>query len=323
MKKTITLMALAITINTAKSQTLVADFENFTLGTNSAYTNTNSVPFSTSNGNFQYQWTSGAFPYWSGGFSYTNNYDSITSGFGNLYGVRAYKGYNNSDKYIVGQDGGGIKLISPSLTGTNTVDGMYITNTTFAWKSMKSGDQFAKKFGGTTGNDKDSLVLRIKGYKAGVFQNKVDFFLANYTFTNNTQDYIVNTWQWVNTSTLGNVDSISFQMFSSDVGAFGINTPLFFAIDNFTTKVLYTGIANNAQTLEVNVYPNPFLNQLSIETPTKNTFVKITNCLGELIYKSLLENTSTTIDLSAFVNGIYFLEMSSENKIVTKKIIKN
>jgi hypothetical protein len=37
--------------------------------------------------------------------------------------------------------------------------GVYVTNTTYAYNSMRDGDMFAKKFGGPTGNDPDWYKL--------------------------------------------------------------------------------------------------------------------------------------------------------------------
>lgn len=317
MKKIITITALALGIFTIKAQTTVADFETFTLSTNSAYSSTAGVSFQTGNASFQYKW--GGF--WSGGFSYTNKYDSATAGFGNMYGVKPLKGYNNSNIYVVGQDQGVINLSSPS----NTVNGFYITNTTYAYKSMKLGDQFAKKFGGTTGNDPDFFKVTVKGYKGGVLTtDSVPFYLADFRFSNNSLDYIVDTWQWVNTSTLGNVDSIKFFMYSSDEGSFGINTPLFFGIDNFTTTQSNVGIAEYKNSLKFDVYPNPFNSTIVLKLTNQNqTHVKVTDVSGKIVYENDLVEMSSTIDLDYLQSGIYFLQISSDNKSSIKKLIKN
>src|SRR5688572_9394211 len=135
MRKLITLFTSVLVTASLQAQTLVADFENFTLTPNSFYHDTNSTPFITAHAKFPYQWTKGGFPYWSGGFSYTNKYDSSTAGFSNLNGVKAYKGRNNSSIYTVAKDGATIRLSVPQTT----LNGFYYTNTTYAFKSIKSG----------------------------------------------------------------------------------------------------------------------------------------------------------------------------------------
>jgi len=319
MKKTITMMALALGFFTTKAQTMIADFETLPLASNSAYSSTTSVPFATAGASFQHKYSG----YWSGGFSYTNKYDSVTAGFGNMYGVKPLKGYNNSNVYTVAQDKGVINLSAPS----NTVDGFYITNTTYAYESMQNGDQFAKKFGGVSGNDPDFFKVTVRGYKAGVLKtDSVEFYLADFRFTNNTLDYLVNTWQWVNTSTLGNVDSLKFFMFTSDNGSFGPNTPLYFAIDNFTTIQSSVGLAKNINNLKFDVYPNPFNSDLAIDLAFNagaTTTATVLDITGKIVYSQQLTDMNTTLDLSALQKGIYLLEIVSGTEKTVKKLSKN
>ena len=317
MKKTITMLVLALGIFTLNAQTTVADFETFTLSANSSYSSVTNAPFAASGASFQHKYSG----FWAGGFSYTNKYDSATAGFVNMYGVKPLKGYNSSNIFVVGQDRGVINLSSPS----NTVNGFYITNTTYAYKSMKLGDSFAKKFGGVTGNDPDYFKVTIKGYKGGVLTiDSVPFYLADFRFANNTLDYLVDTWQWVNTSTLGNVDSIKFFMYSSDVGSFGINTPLFFGIDNFTTTQSSVGIHENVFALNFNVYPNPFNSSLNISVENESLVnVKILDVAGKIVFENEFTEMQSTLNLEALESGIYFLQITSNNKIAIKKLIKN
>lgn len=320
MKKTLTVIAVCLTILKINSQNFIADFESFTLSTNSFYKDTNNTPFNSINASFKYEWTKGSYPYWSGGFSYTNKYDSATAGYTNIYGVKPLKGYNNSSIYVVAKNEGVIALASPQ----NTVEGFYITNTTYAYKSMKQGDSFAKKFGGLNGNDPDYFKLTIKGYKNGLLKSdSVQFYLADYRSSNNSLDYIVNNWQWVNTSILGGVDSIKFFMYSTDIGQFGINTPLFFGMDNFTTKGIIIDITEQAQKFTAEVYPNPFNNLINIDNNSHKFNLTIKDVFGKIVYNQLILSSHFELDLNFIPNGIYFMEFISENKKIIKKVIKN
>jgi hypothetical protein len=67
----------------------------------------------------------------------------------------------------------------------------------------------------------------------------VDFYLADYQFTSNCYDYILHEWTWVDLTPLGDiVKTLHFELSSSDIGAWGMNTPSYFAIDNlqYSTK---------------------------------------------------------------------------------------
>jgi hypothetical protein len=305
----------------SKSQSVLADFENLTLPANSAYSSTASISFSTSNATFMHTYDV-PFAYWSGGFAYTNKKDSSTAGSGNLYGVRAFNGYNASNYYVVCQDKGIIKLNAPS----NSVEGFYYTNTTYAYKSMKSGDMFSKKFGGVSGNDPDYLKLTVKGYLNGVLKtDSVEIFLANFTYTNNAQDFIVATWQFANTSTLGQVDSIKFFMYSTDMSGNFMNTPAFFAIDNFSTAQI-VGIHENELDKITAIYPNPFQSKINIEVSpllALNYTINIFDVNGKNVTQLTSTDSKNKLDLTHLNSGIYFVEVTMNGSKSVKKIIKN
>ncbi|MCX8079848.1 MAG: DUF4465 domain-containing protein [Bacteroidia bacterium] len=321
MKKNIYSLAAALmAIIGAKSQHTVT-FESFTLAPNSYYSDTTSKPFQDVATRFQHlQFKIANTWYWMGGFSYTNKYDSSTAGFTNLYGVKPYWGYNNSAKYCVGQMYARLALKPPY----KQLDGFYITNTTYAYKSMKYGDAFAKKFGGPTGNDPDFFKITVRGYLNGNMKtDSVEFYLADYRFTNNAQDYIINTWQWVNTTSLGQVDSVEFHMFSSDNSQFGMNTPAYFGLDNVTVSNP-TGL-NEIDEISnpVLIYPSPASDKIFIKAE-KNTCFKITDSYGRVLLEEI-NYPDKPIDISDLPNGIYFIQTKNKAGITLKQkfIINN
>jgi hypothetical protein len=97
---------------------------------------------------------------------------------------------------------------------------------------MLNGDAYAKKFGGVSGDEEDWFLLTITGKDAGGTEvGSVEFYLADYRFADNGQDYIVNTWEYVDLMGLGVVESLEFSLSSSDMGSYGMNTPAYFALD--------------------------------------------------------------------------------------------
>lgn len=323
MKKTITLLALFL-FGIAKSQN-VADFESFSLPADSFYYDAGGTDWQTTNASFQYDWTTSFGGFWSGGFAYTNKNNPDSGNYRHLYNCAAGKGYNLSNYYVTGQPGGFIKIKAP-YTGVN---GFYVTNTTYAYKSMKNGDAFAKKFGGPTGNDKDSLVLSVYGYSGGVLKNDtVHFFLADFRDNNNSLDYILKTWQWVDCSSLGAVDSIGFFMTSSDNGTWGMNTPAFFSIDNFTTGQ-GVGIVENLFQQNISIFPNPASESINLSFVHQNTHsgtVNIYNSMGVLVKSETTEfisgENNYNININELNSGFYFIELNSDNKKQSIKFIK-
>lgn len=216
-------------------QAQTADFEDIQLsGANSVkIPNTGTVNSNFTSGScaFSNSYTISFGGYWNNGWAYSKVNDTTTAGFTNLYGSYANKGFNNSNNYAVSQNETFIKI------NQNTLTGLYVTNTTYAALSMKNGDAFAKKFGGTSGNDSDWFKLTINAYQNGNLKTeKVEFYLADYRFTDNSKDYIVKDWTFVNISSLGSLDSLKFTLTSSDTNQFGLKTPAFFCVDNIITN---------------------------------------------------------------------------------------
>jgi hypothetical protein len=161
---------------------------------------------------------------------YTNEYSAITKG-----GISAPDtgGTNYAIAYL--DSYGTHPSITFSDKASHSVSGFYVTNATYPYLSMKNGDSYAKKFGGTTGNDPDWFALKVWGVKDnGKNTDTITYYLADFRSTDNTKDYIVNDWRWVDLSALGLVKSIQFAMNSSDTGIYGMNTPAYFCLDNLT-----------------------------------------------------------------------------------------
>jgi hypothetical protein len=182
--------------------------------------------------------------YWSG-FTYSSKKDSVTAGSANQYSAITAAGANGSATYAVANDYGNARILLAGESTTKPIKGFYVTNATYAYYSMRDGDQFAKKFGGATGTDADWFKLTVYGYLNGAMKaQSVDFYLADYRDTLSANDYIVRDWLWVDLQPLGNVDSLEFHLSSTDTaGGFGMNNPAYFAMDNFTAYA--APVANN------------------------------------------------------------------------------
>lgn len=185
-------------------------------------------PFISGSATFNHQFDDYGIPgCCSSGWTYSNQTDTSTAGFGNQYSAYAGAGQGGSANYAVA-------FVGPAQAGfaaATVVGGAWFTNTTYAALSMRDGDSFAKKFGGASGNDADYFRLTITGYNGVASTGAVDFYLADYRFADNTQDYIVSQWSFVDLSGLGAVTRLEFSLSSSDNGMFGMNTPAYFAMD--------------------------------------------------------------------------------------------
>lgn len=177
--------------------------------------------------------------FWSG-WAYSNVINSVSSGFTNQYasaaggGSNAMGGVSAGENYAIGYQAGSYFNL-PAGMAPASVD---VTNSTYARNSMRDGDAFAKNFGGATGNDMDRFSVSFIGHDglnaSGSVIAAVEVALADFTFADNTQDFILSDWTNIDLTSLTGSRSVSLQFASTDVGQFGINTPTFVAIDNLS-----------------------------------------------------------------------------------------
>ncbi|TWU35748.1 hypothetical protein Q31b_51830 [Novipirellula aureliae] len=181
---------------------------------------------------------------WSG-FAISNRTDTTTAGFTNEFSSFAGQGAEGSSQFAIGfgyrddvptSVAELMSLPSIYLPGDAQVQSVSVTNTTYAALSMLNGDGFAKKFGGSSGNDPDYFKLSVFGIDENqqVLANPVDIFLADYRGSDNANDVVLDSWSQLDLSSLSSARSLHFNLASSDTGTWGMNTPGYFAIDNLS-----------------------------------------------------------------------------------------
>ena len=74
----------------------------------------------------------------------------------------------------------------------------------------------------------------------------------------------------------------------------------------------------------VSLYPNPVSDVLKIKTISGNILsIKLYSINGKLFRTYSFENRQVELDLNAFANGFYLLQIQTDNELLFKKIIKN
>ncbi len=261
-----------------------------------------------------------------GGFAYSSKTDTITTGWSNMYSSISGSG-NISATYAVAYVSAYTGATSIKLTNSSSgklVSGFYINNNTYAYYSMKNGDTYAKKFGGTSGNDSDWFMLTVQGYLNGSLTDTVNFFLADYRFADNSKDYIIKDWTMVNLMKLGNVDSLAFVLSSSDNGAYGMNTPSYFCMDDLQCLDGVNVEPTFKNQNNINVYPNPSTNNITISGIEDVESIRIFDTKGSLVYSENIESnlTKLKLDISNYTNGLYFIQIISNNNLQQIRFIK-
>lgn len=209
------------------------DFSDLSLNTDSFWSGSdNSGGFTSGNAKFKNTYAITDYGVSWSGFAYSNKHNLTTAGTGNQYSAFVSETASNIFALAYFYDSANIVFTKP-MTDVS----LKVTNNTYAALSMKNSDQFGKKFGGASGNDKDSLVIIITGYKAGISKGKTQVFLADFTSSDNSKDYILDFWKKVDLSSFGAVDIISFKLVSSDNSNGFMNTPSYFCLDDIEGKI--------------------------------------------------------------------------------------
>lgn len=256
------------------------------------------------------------FNYWASGWTLSTMKDSTTMGFLNQFSARAGAGADGSGTYTVAYQNDflgqhPVIRLKNSFSDFKKVPlSLSLTNTTYAYFSMKEGDGFSKKFGGPNGDDPDFFKLTIFGYADGNrLPDSVVFFLADFRFEDNSDDYILKDWASVDLSAFPALDSLEFRLSSSDVGAYGMNTPAYFCMDLLTID-LSSG-NEKPEPAGLLTFPNPAAEQLFVECQEEDLpqRYRIVNNAGVTIKAGVLRQPVTALAIQEFQSGIYYLQL--------------
>jgi len=173
------------------------------------------------------------YGYW-GGFTASNRTDLSQTGLDAQYTAAAGCGYDGSTQYAVAYTMGVQTEVYATDGQLHTVTGCYVTNNLWTYQDILQGGYGEQPYGGLTGNDPDWFKVTATGKNAsGQTVGTLDFYLADYRFANNEEDYVLDTWEWFDLSPLGNVATISFSLSSSRGSGYNMITPAYFCMDNF------------------------------------------------------------------------------------------
>ncbi len=236
MKKIFLLTAAAMMSAAMYADLQVADFENIELAEESVlHLNASGVIQS---GSFGFKQE--VADYGESGVYYFGNIVSNKKG-------NTYDYYADSDKSAKGGafEGNNFVVWTYSYTAQDhvqllnqaVVPGMYVCNTAWVVDAILNGDGMSSDQGAPFG-ESDWFKLTVHGYLNGAeVNNQVEFYLAQGT------SYI-SEWTYVNLSSLGEVDEISFVLSSSKYNDYGMTTPAYFCIDNFGAAAPVEAIEN-------------------------------------------------------------------------------
>ncbi len=259
--------------------------------------------------------------FWSG-WAISAMTDVTTPGLDNQYSSIVGEGTDGSPAYAVSFafSGSYVTLDTEQTTGMLTIPSVAITNSTYAYLSMRDGDSVAKKFGGETGDDPDFFLLTIETYSEDVLQETIPFYLADYRFEDNSQDYILDEWIDVPFSNAA-VDSVRFSLTSSDVGMFGMNTPAYFCADAFG-NTLVLNVKNNTLS-GISLVNTLASSELTINSELdKNADYQIFGISGQALQQGKISQGEQYISINNLPVGKYWIRVQQDGLQWTKGFVK-
>lgn len=269
---------------------VTATFENLYLDSES-YWHCNDSRTSFVSGSYKFD--SGAMPgynyYYD--FSYSNQTSTVYETLADQHKSVVGSGVNGSENYVVAYPQGGKIHVMNNAEG-DSIRGFYITNNAWTADAIVNGDGFLGAFA-----QGDYLKVIISGDNG----KSVEAYLADYRASNAADHYYLDTWQWVDLTSLGKVKNLSFTFDGSKKNSYGLTTPAYFCLDNFNGERNETTAAtqtadNGSLTVDVDDFTT-----LNEGTATKT--YEIADQLPEGITATV--NADGTLNVTGTTDGTY------------------
>ena len=180
-----------------------------------------------------------------GGVAYSNQTKTtFNSLFPDQFNSVVGHGVNGSKNYAVAYAYGQHKVeVRATHAGPAVIPGTFVTNT--AWvkevtqKGTGMGDEPHAPF------HKGDYLLLIASNNKG---QSIEFPLVDYRGSNDAEHYVIDSWQWLDLSALGETESVIFSMKGTRVANGGTTIPAYFCLDDFGSEMPAKEIA--AHTIE-------------------------------------------------------------------------
>jgi hypothetical protein len=241
------------------------------------------------------------------------------------------------------------------LIATNQIDSIYLSS--FFWSSMKlyrideNGDTlWTKKIGNKNMAFSPTSIKQLSNYdyiisgsngvshndiSGSVVSDQLQGFLCRIDSSGNVKWFKNYTGNYLNDSSAQNY---LYDVAPTNDGGFvavGFVAPTDGSTqDSWVIKVDSMGCLNpgcnsslGVTTIHLDepkfeIYPNPTTDFIDIATDYKNCWFTIFDVTGKLVLKEKIIQNKTRINLSNYSNGLYFIQLQTENKMRVKKFVK-
>ena len=169
-----------------------------------------------------------------GGVAYSNQTKTTFSSlFPDQFNSVVGHGVNGSKNYAVAYAYGQHTVeVRATHAGPAVIPGTFVTNT--AWvkevtqKGTGMGDEPHTPF------HKGDYLLLIASNSKG---QSIEFPLVDYRSSNDAEHYVIDSWQWLDLSALGETESVIFSMKGTRIANGGTTIPAYFCLDDFGSEM--------------------------------------------------------------------------------------
>jgi hypothetical protein len=143
--------------------------------------------------------------------------------------------------------------------------------------------------------------------------------------TNATMNTLISVLPTPTTTTMNENLGAGFILNSQTYTTAGTYHQYFYSSDGCdSTVVLNLGstvsVTKNAQQSNISIYPNPTSTQISINTKLTLSEIRIIDITGKVVITT--KESTNTINVSDLSNGIYFIQLITDERTITKKFVK-
>lgn len=90
-------------------------------------------------------------------------------------------------------------------------------------------------------------------------------------------------------------------------------------VEDYTVKI---GSAPSANTRVLTLYPNPAIDQVSVQTNLENpSGYQLMNGNGEIVLDGAMNQQNQTVNLPNLPSGVYFMKISNNSETITKQVV--
>ena len=147
------------------------------------------------------------------------------------------------------------------------------------------------------------------------FSANISNLVAQFTISDSAKAYVNGILQQSSTTHNNYADTLVFTVKAQN----NVNTKTYLITVRTTNSIVI--IKND----KLKIYPNPASKELRIsfdQSQRANTEFKIVNILGSVVIESKLRDVETIVDISNLENGIYYLQLLTDDGFVIGKFIK-